>query len=80
MVTDVVTLQLSRAMLIFARDDLNLVANFILGQRPRGVGFDIADIEAPFVELEFLGSGSEVVYWTCDLSYDYVRINADYCT
>jgi hypothetical protein len=55
MVTDVVTLQLSRAMLIFARDDLNLVANFILGQRPRGVGFDIADIEAPFVELEFLG-------------------------
>lgn len=38
------------------------------------------------IELEFLGMQSgaeqreEIVYWTCDLSYDYVRINADYST
>lgn len=39
-------------------------------------------LKTDFVTIEFdlgLGTG-EAVVWTCDLSYDYVRINADYHT
>ncbi len=37
------------------------------------------------IELQFLGEKSpsieeEMLFWTCDFSYDYVKINADYCT
>jgi glutamate N-acetyltransferase/amino-acid N-acetyltransferase len=41
-----------------------------------------AAMEGKEVELDiFLGRGdAEVEVWTCDLSYDYVRINADYHT
>ena len=39
-------------------------------------------LKTDFVTIELdlgLGTG-EAVVWTCDLSYDYVRINADYHT
>lgn len=32
------------------------------------------------IELDLGLGGGEAVVWTCDLSYDYVRINADYHT
>lgn len=34
------------------------------------------------IELEFLGSpkSEPITVWTCDFSYDYVKINADYTT
>jgi glutamate N-acetyltransferase/amino-acid N-acetyltransferase len=36
----------------------------------------------PEVEIAIdLGAGrASAVLWTCDLTYDYVRINADYTT
>ena len=39
-------------------------------------------MEAPEIRIEVdLGMGSgEATIWTCDLSYDYVKINAEYTT
>jgi glutamate N-acetyltransferase/amino-acid N-acetyltransferase len=41
-----------------------------------------ARLRAPELELAVrLGAGrGQARVWTCDLSYDYVRINADYTT
>ena len=39
-------------------------------------------MESPEIRIEVdlgLGSGRATI-WTCDLSYDYVKINAEYTT
>jgi glutamate N-acetyltransferase / amino-acid N-acetyltransferase len=49
-------------------------------------GYPEAEAAALFAQAEFclrldLGLGpAETVVWTCDLSHDYVSINADYRT
>ena len=32
------------------------------------------------LRLEFPFGAGRVTFWTCDLTYDYVRLNADYTT
>ena len=48
------------------------------------LNYDAASLRAKMrepevrVELDFLQGGSRATAWGCDLSYDYVKINADY--
>jgi glutamate N-acetyltransferase/amino-acid N-acetyltransferase len=36
--------------------------------------------DAVIISLSLSEGEGEAVAWTCDFSYDYVRINADYTT
>lgn len=47
---------------------------------PHDVSSLRAKMRAPdiLIELDFRSGGGEAVAWGCDLSYDYVKINADY--
>ena len=62
-------------------DDVCIVANG--GRAPdyrEEQGREVMDRQEITVRLELGRGGGVVRVWTCDLSYDYVRINADYRT
>jgi glutamate N-acetyltransferase/amino-acid N-acetyltransferase len=62
------------------------LAGILLFERGLAVPFDKAEVSSAMGQEEVeirvdLGAGpSEAVVYTCDISYDYVRINADYTT
>lgn len=72
----------------FAETDLSLrLGDFVLYEKGRPLPFDAAMVSAFMkanreltMRLSFtLGSG-KCTFFTCDLTYDYVRLNADYTT
>lgn len=61
-----------------------MIGDVIVADKGRGVAFDVEKIKGTFAQEKVvikveLGAGNDSAKaWGCDLSYDYVRINADY--
>lgn len=72
----------------FEEKDCSLtLAGELLYDRGRPLPFDAAALSAKLKGLRFLEAtlrftlgAASCRFWTCDLSYDYVRLNADYTT
>jgi glutamate N-acetyltransferase / amino-acid N-acetyltransferase len=72
----------------FAETDLSLwLGETLLYRAGTPVDFDAAAVSAFMkgsrelqVRLELAGGGGRCTFWTCDLTYDYVKLNADYTT
>ena len=76
-----------RAGVAFAPKDLVLRCNdFLIFEKGRPAPFDEADLtrslgrEEVTIDVRVGNGPGESTIWTCDLTDDYVRINADYRT
>ena len=76
------------AGVMFEEQDLSLwLGETLLYKAGTPVPFDAAALSALmkqerelFLRLHFTLGGGRCTFWTCDLTYDYVRLNADYTT
>ncbi len=71
----------------FQEQDLSLVLNgVVIYEAGRPVGYDEAALSNSMksgtvsVDLHFRLGRAQVTYWTCDLTAEYVHLNADYTT
>lgn len=71
----------------FQEQDLSLIVNgVLLYESGRPIAFDEAKVSGSMkqgevhIQLKFRLGGAAVTYWTCDLTAEYVRLNADYTT
>lgn len=71
----------------FLEQDLTLVLNgMVIYEAGRPAAFDEAALSHSMssgdvnIHLQFRLGKSQVCYWTCDLTAEYVRLNADYTT
>jgi glutamate N-acetyltransferase/amino-acid N-acetyltransferase len=71
----------------FQEQDLSLVLNgVVLYEAGRPLDYDEANVSQSMkqgdvvIDLQFRLGKSQVTYWTCDLTVEYVRLNADYTT
>ena len=62
------------------------LADYRLVQNGMDAGYDEDEATALFAQdpvritIDLRAGGTEITMWTCDYSYDYIRINADYRT
>jgi glutamate N-acetyltransferase/amino-acid N-acetyltransferase len=76
------------AGVLFEEKDLSLwLADTLLYHAGTPQPFDAAALSAFMkqhrelhLRLQFTLGGGRCTFWTCDLTYDYVRLNADYTT
>jgi glutamate N-acetyltransferase/amino-acid N-acetyltransferase len=76
------------AGVVFEEKDLSLrLADELLYDHGRPLPFDAAALSAKLKSQRFLEATlkfelgpASLTFWTCDLSYDYVRLNAEYTT
>ncbi|MCA9089814.1 MAG: bifunctional glutamate N-acetyltransferase/amino-acid acetyltransferase ArgJ [Planctomycetaceae bacterium] len=71
----------------FREQDCTLIVNgFLLYESGRPVAFDEQHVSASMatgevtIDLQFKLGAESVKFWTCDLTAEYVRLNADYTT
>ena len=62
------------------------LADYRLVKNGMDAGYDEDEATALFAEdpvritIDLRAGDTEITMWTCDYSYDYIRINADYRT
>jgi len=71
----------------FQEQDLSLILNgVVIYEAGRPVGYDEATLSQSMksgtvtIDLQFRLGKSHVTYWTCDLTAEYIHLNADYTT